>query len=139
MRRWKHVHFERIIFRKLIPISGTDLFERLRRDGLLRGNYLDGHRFVFRDERVAVLSDFMESIDLRLERLLQNETVRQIEGLYVHMESLEFFIAGKAIELLSDGGSRPSREIRGLNRLLGNELRAAQEAVRGADVRMGTA
>ncbi len=139
VRRWKHVRFERIIFRKLIPISGTDLFERLRRDGLLRGDYLQGYRFVFKDKRVAVLSDFMESVDLRFERLLQNEAIRRIEGLYGCMESLEYFIARKAVEFLSCGGWHPPHALAELNRLVADELGAALEGSPAAPPRMGAA
>ncbi len=57
LQSYARVRFERVIFRKLIPVSGTALFDRLRDDGLLRGNPFDGHYFKFEDWHAALLSE----------------------------------------------------------------------------------
>jgi radical SAM superfamily enzyme YgiQ (UPF0313 family) len=120
------VRFEAILFRKFIPISGTDLFERIRAEGLLRGNVIDGHRFAFRDPRVSVLADFMETIDLRYERLLQDPAMRGLaEDMYAIKESLEFHMMGRAIPLLKERRWRPKDAARALDDLLGTEVRSA--------------
>jgi radical SAM superfamily enzyme YgiQ (UPF0313 family) len=120
------VRFEKILFRKLIPISGTDLFDKIKADGLLRGNYLRGHHFSFKDPRVAVLADFMETIDLRFERVLQNEQFRRIRGMYEFKKGFEFVVADKAIELLGSARRWTKRDSLGrLNALLSAELRKA--------------
>jgi radical SAM superfamily enzyme YgiQ (UPF0313 family) len=124
LRRFEHVRFEDVIFRRLIPVSGTELYDRLRRDGLLRGDYLSGHHFVFRDRRVAILADFLEAVDLRVERAFQRQAFRDIGGLYTTVkESFEFDLAARAIELLATArGSRAALEVR-LDELLRDELR----------------
>jgi 5-methoxy-6-methylbenzimidazole methyltransferase len=122
LRGLDNVRFEAILFRKLIPISGTDLFERIRNDGLLRGNYLSGHHFVFQDRRVSLLADFMEEVDLRFEAALQNEQLRAVGGLYSVKHRLQFRLAEKAIELLASGRFRKAERLRRLQELLVTEL-----------------
>jgi anaerobic magnesium-protoporphyrin IX monomethyl ester cyclase len=124
VRSLDHVRFEPIIFRKLIPISGTAIFEQIRSDGLLRGNYLNGHYFAFKDRRVALLADFMETLDLRFERALQNEAFRQIDGLYESFKAVfEFSVAEKAIDLLASARWKKEEAYAQLNNLLSTELR----------------
>jgi radical SAM superfamily enzyme YgiQ (UPF0313 family) len=104
-----HVRFEEIIFRRLIPISGTPLFDRIRDDGLLTGNYLTGHAFTFEDERVGQLSEFMETVDLRIERAFQEPEYRRVPGLYTAMkERVELDLADRCVEAIrreSEGGA----------------------------------
>jgi radical SAM superfamily enzyme YgiQ (UPF0313 family) len=101
-----HVRFEEIIFRRLIPISGTPLFERVRDDGLLSGDYLSGHSFTFRDDRVARLADFMETVDLRIERAFQEPEYRRVPGLYTAMkERVELDLADRCLPALRDAGA----------------------------------
>jgi radical SAM superfamily enzyme YgiQ (UPF0313 family) len=103
LRRFPLLRFEDVIFRRLIPINGTDLFARLGDDGLLRGDFITGHHFVFRDERVAVLADTMEGIDLHFERAFQDQRFRAVPGLYVMTkESFEFDYMLNAIDLLQE-------------------------------------
>ena len=100
LQTFEHVRFERVIFRKLIPISGTELFDRLREDGLLRGNPFDGHYFVFQDPRVSALSDFMESLDLRAESAFAGEAFKSVGGLYKWFKTtFAFSLAEKAVAL----------------------------------------
>ncbi|MFI5006240.1 MAG: B12-binding domain-containing radical SAM protein [Solirubrobacterales bacterium] len=119
------VRFELILFRKLIPISGTTLFERIRRDGLLKGNPLSGHSFRFRDRRVALLADFLETIDLRFESALQHEEFRQIDGMYTLKESFQFVMAARAIDLLASGRGMERDARRRLDGLFRTALREA--------------
>lgn len=129
LRRFEHVRFEDVIFRRLIPVSGTELFDQLRHDRLLRGNYLSGHRFVFQDRRVAILADFMETVDLRVERAFQQQRFRGIDGLYVTVkESFEFGLVARAIDLLeTTRGTRAALEAQ-LEILYADELRKAFRA-----------
>ncbi len=131
IRTFDNVRFERIVFRKLIPISGTDIFAKIRSDGLLRGNFLSGHHFVFKEKRVSALADFMETIDLRFERLLQNEKFRRIDGLYPLKEGFEFLFAEKAIELLASARWKKAEALRRLSELLNSELRRTFGSSRG--------
>jgi anaerobic magnesium-protoporphyrin IX monomethyl ester cyclase len=123
IRALKTVRFEAILFRKLIPISGTDLFARVREAGLLRGDYLSGHRFEFVDERVALLADFLETIDLRFEAALQDERFRAINGMYSLKESLQLDLAEKAIAWLDSARRVPRTARNRLDGLLADELR----------------
>lgn len=129
------VRFEGIIFRKIIPIQGTDLFEQIRADGLLRGDYLKGHSFRFKDRRVSLFSDFMESLDIRFERIYQQDELRRIDNLYeAFKEIFEISFAEKAVELLA---AKPMKRIEmqaKLNDLLSQNLRAAFGAQREAQV-----
>jgi hypothetical protein len=125
IRHLDNVRFEEIIFRKLIPISGTPIFEQIRQDGLLRGNYLSGHYFAFKDRRVAILADFMESLDLRFERLFAQEPYRQINGLYSFCKEIfEVSFATKAADLLSSTRWKKVAAQERLNLLLRQELRS---------------
>jgi hypothetical protein len=101
LRRFPLLRFEDVIFRRLIPVSGTDLFARLREEGLLRGDFITGHHFVFRDERVGILADTMEGIDLHFERAFQDSRFRAIPGLYVMTkECFEFDYMLRAVDML---------------------------------------
>jgi anaerobic magnesium-protoporphyrin IX monomethyl ester cyclase len=126
LRTFERVHFERIIFRKLIPISGTAIFELLRNDRLLRGDPFAGHYFIFKDQRVALLSDFMESIDLKAEDAFADERFKQVEGLY-HWFKTDFALslAEKAIDLLGSAGLGKAAARSRLEELLGTELRGS--------------
>jgi anaerobic magnesium-protoporphyrin IX monomethyl ester cyclase len=123
IRQLDHVRFEDVVFRRLIPISGTDLFERIRADGLLRGDYLSGHRFVFVESRVGLLADFMELFDIRFERLLRDARFGRIEGLRGFKEKLQLDVADKAIDLLASSRCKRSEAFRRLNELLVAEMR----------------
>ena len=123
IRRLDHVRFEDVVFRRLIPISGTDLFERIRADGLLRGDCLAGHRFVFKEPRVGRLADFMELLEIRFERLLQDPRFRRIEGMRRFKESLQLDVAEKAIDLLASSRCRRSEASRRLDELVSAEMR----------------
>jgi anaerobic magnesium-protoporphyrin IX monomethyl ester cyclase len=101
LQTFDRVRFERVIFRKLIPVSGTELFDRLRRDGLLRGNPFDGHYFQFKDPRVGWLSDFMENLDIRAESAFFDSTFNRVDGLYWWFKTrFAFSLAEKAIPVL---------------------------------------
>jgi radical SAM superfamily enzyme YgiQ (UPF0313 family) len=119
------VRFELILFRKLIPISGTTLFDRIRLDGLLKGNPLSGHSFRFRDRRVALLADFLETIDLRFESALQQDEFRQVEGIYAFKESFQFAMAASAIDLLASDHGTDTERSRRLDALFRAGLRKA--------------
>jgi radical SAM superfamily enzyme YgiQ (UPF0313 family) len=123
IRQLDHVRFEDVVFRRLIPISGTELFARIRADGLLRGNCLTGHRFVFTDRRVGLLADFMELFDLRFERILQDGRFRRIEGLRGFKEKLQLDVADRAIDLLASSRCSRTEASRRLDELLGAEMR----------------
>ena len=123
IRSLGNVRFEEILFRKLIPISGTDLFERIRADGLLRGDYLSGHRFAFRDRRVSWLADFLETIDLRFERMMQREDFRRIGGLYGVKEVLEFAVVEKSIGVLRSAPWKKSEALALMEDILSAQLR----------------
>lgn len=104
-----HVRFEEIVFRRLIPVSGTPLFDRIARDGLLDGTYISGHSFRFREPRVAILADFLEAVDLRIERAFQTEEFRRIPGLYPSLkERVELDLASRCLTVLADPGLDPS-------------------------------
>jgi radical SAM superfamily enzyme YgiQ (UPF0313 family) len=122
LRRIETVRFELILFRKLIPVSGTELFAKLRDDGLLRGDYLRGHRFAFRDSRVGLLSDFLECIDLRFERVRQMDAFRDVRGIYALKERLQFALADQAIDLLASTHLHKSAALERLDALLHAEL-----------------
>jgi radical SAM superfamily enzyme YgiQ (UPF0313 family) len=101
LRRFPLLRFEDVIFRRLIPVSGTDLFARLRDDGLLCGDFIAGQHFVFRDERVGILADTMEGIDLHFERAFQDPRFRAIPGLYaMTKECFEFDYMLRAVDML---------------------------------------
>jgi anaerobic magnesium-protoporphyrin IX monomethyl ester cyclase len=122
LRGHDNVRFEEIIFRGYIPVSGTPLFDQVRADGLLRGNYLDGHSFSFVDGRVAMLADFMERVDMRFERLFQRDAFRRINGLYSGFkEYFEFVIAERAIAILEASSAIDRPEDR-LDQMLRQEL-----------------
>jgi radical SAM superfamily enzyme YgiQ (UPF0313 family) len=122
LRRHDNVRFEEIIFRSYIPVSGTPLFEQVRADGLLRGDYQEGHWFTFREPRVAILADFMERVDIRFERLFQRDAFRRINGLYSGLkEYFEFVVAERAIDILDT--TSPAEFEDELNRALLEELR----------------
>ena len=123
IRALKTVRFELILFRKLIPISGTDVFARIREAGLLRGDYLKGHRFEFVDERVALLAEFLETIDLRFESALQDERFRAVDGMYALKESLQLDLAEKAIAWFDSARRVPRTARARLDGLLADELR----------------
>jgi hypothetical protein len=118
-----NVRFEEILFRRLIPISGTDIFERIRRDGLLRGDYLRGHRFIFKDARVSWLADFLETIDLRFERLMRRDEFRGIGNLYDVKEVLEFAFAEQAIDMLRAGEWKKTQAMAAMEEVLSEQLR----------------
>lgn len=124
LRSFERLRFERVIFRKLIPVSGTALFDRLRDDGLLRGNPFEGHSFVFKDWRVSLLSDFMESADLRAESVLCQEQFKTVTGLYKWFKtSFAFSLAEAAIDLLASVGCSKAQTRNRLEKLLSDELR----------------
>lgn len=124
IRAYENLRFEGVIFRKLIPISGTTLFERLKRDKLLRGNCLTGHSFRFKDPRVSVFADFMETLDLRLERVFESDKFRQIDNLYnTFKEVFEFAYAEKALDLIEGSKLKRSEAFAKMNELLSAELR----------------
>jgi hypothetical protein len=125
IRALPNVRFELILFRKLIPISGTELFERIRGDGFLRGDAISGHWFVFRNPKVALLADFLESIDLRFEAALQNERFRAIDGMYALKESFQFLLAERAIDLLASAHAQRSELLSCLNEMFRSKLREA--------------
>jgi anaerobic magnesium-protoporphyrin IX monomethyl ester cyclase len=119
-----HIRFEGIVFRKLIPISGTTIFEQLKRDKLLRGNYLSGYSFRFRDPMVSVFADFMETVDLRFERIYQFAEYRNIDHLYeAFKEIFEFSFAEKALDLIEGSRMKQAEAFAKLNDLLSVELR----------------
>lgn len=119
-----NVHFESIIFRKLIPVSGTEIFERLRRDKMLKGNYLTGHYFVFKDPKVSILSDFLETIDLQFEKVFRDPEFQQIDGLYQSFKThFEFLVAEKAIAYLESCILNRKEARKELRNLLSTELR----------------
>ncbi len=125
IRSFDNVRFENIIFRKLIPVSGTAIFEKLLADGMLRGNYLTGHYFVFKDSGVALLSNFMETIDSRCEKLFLKDEFKKIDGLYESFKTVfEFAVMEKAIELLEADRWKKSEAQIQLDNLLSKELRA---------------
>lgn len=124
IKSFDNVHFESIIFRKLIPVSGTEIFERLRSDKMLRGNYLKGHYFVFKDPKVSILSDFLETIDVHFEKVFRNPEFQQIDGLYDSFKShFEFLVAEKAIACLESCKLNKKEAHRELRNLLSSELR----------------
>jgi radical SAM superfamily enzyme YgiQ (UPF0313 family) len=125
IRTLPNVRFELILFRKLIPVSGTELFEHIRGDGLLRGDAISGHWFVFRNPKVALLADFLESIDLRFEAALQNERFRGIDGMYALKESFQFLLAEKAIDLLASARAQRPELLSCLNKMFRSKLREA--------------
>jgi radical SAM superfamily enzyme YgiQ (UPF0313 family) len=126
LRSFDGVRFENIIFRKLIPVSGSDMIERLKSDGLLRGNYLDGHSFIFKDKKIDLLSDFLEALDVRFEGLCNTAAFRTIEGLYDSFKrEFEFKLAEKAIDFLETVKKVSKRTPDGLQKVLGRELRKA--------------
>jgi anaerobic magnesium-protoporphyrin IX monomethyl ester cyclase len=123
LRAFDNLRFEEIIFRKLIPVSGTPLFDQLRSDGLLRGDYLAGHSFVFVDRRVEVLADFMEEIDLRFERALQRDSFRLIKGFYSGFkENFEIDVAEQALAIVEGPQGNETETHDRLMQLLSCEL-----------------
>jgi radical SAM superfamily enzyme YgiQ (UPF0313 family) len=111
------VRFEEIIFRRLIPVSGTPLFERIRRDGLLRGDYLSGYSFTFLHPEVALLADFLETVDLRIERAFQDPQYSAIPRLYAAMkERVEFDLVARAVDYLVRGYP-PEQQASGLEEI----------------------
>jgi radical SAM superfamily enzyme YgiQ (UPF0313 family) len=119
------VRFERAIFRKLIPVSGTAIFDRLRDDGLLRGNPFDGHYFHFKDWRVALLSEFMESMDLRGESVLCQQCFHQRKDLYRWFKtSFAFALGEQAIDFLASARCNAANAKNGLEHLLNKNLRS---------------
>lgn len=102
LHRLGNVRFEEILFRRLIPVSGTPLFSAIQSDGLLRGNYVDGYRFVFRERRVGWLASLMEKIDLRFERALQTLNLYSVQRIYQIKEFLELLVIEDALRCLSD-------------------------------------
>ncbi|HUL51170.1 MAG TPA: radical SAM protein [Candidatus Nitrosotalea sp.] len=126
LRTFDRVRFERVIFRKLIPVSGTDLFVRLQKEGLLRGNPFDGHDFVFRDPKVSLLSDFMETLELRAEHAFSNDAFKNVFGLYQWFKTdFAFSVAERAIRLLQSVRCADEGTWRQLEHLLGEELHRA--------------
>jgi radical SAM superfamily enzyme YgiQ (UPF0313 family) len=123
LRTFERVRFERVIFRKLIPVSGTAIFDRLRREGQLRGNPFDGHYYVFKDWRVSLLSDFMESLDLRAEDAFSSEPFKSADGLYKWFKTgFAFSLAEKAIHLLQSAQYTKEEARSRLEHLLSEEL-----------------
>jgi radical SAM superfamily enzyme YgiQ (UPF0313 family) len=126
LNSYPQVRFERVIFRKLIPVSGTAIFDRLRSDRLLRGNPFDGHYFDFKDWRVALLSEFMESVDLRGESILCQQPFHDLKGLYRWFKtSFEFGLAELAVDLLARTRSNETEARSELEHLLSRSLRSA--------------
>ena len=124
IRELENVRFEGVIFRKLIPISGTAIFDQLKHDKLLRGNYLAGHSFKFKDPLVAVFADFMETIDIRFERIYQDPAYRSINYLYeLFKEQFEFSFAEKALDLIQGSRMKRAEAFAKMNDLLSLELR----------------
>ncbi len=124
IRSFGVVRFEEIIFRSLIPISGTPLFDQIQDHGLLNGNYLTGHSFMFRDSRVSLLADWLETVDLRFERIFQDEAFGKIHGFYrLFKEVFEVSVAEQAVELLASARCEVAEAQRRLDDLLGKELR----------------
>lgn len=126
LQTYPRVRFERVIFRKLIPVSGTAIFDRLDSDHLLRGNPFDGHYFEFRDWRVAFLSEFMEGIDLRGESVLSQKPFQNLRDLYLwYKTSFAFGLAEQAIDLLASTRCNKAGARSELEHLLSNSLRSA--------------
>lgn len=117
------VRFEELVFRRLIPISGTELFERIKRDGLLRGDSACGYRFVFREPRVSWLADFLEEIDLRFEAVMQRTEFEPLRGLYDLKEAVQFSFIGNAIAVLSAHAWKKRDAVRAMREILGDQLR----------------
>jgi radical SAM superfamily enzyme YgiQ (UPF0313 family) len=125
LQSYPRVRFERVIFRKLIPVSGTAIFDRLRDDGLLRGNPFDGHYFHFKDWRVALLSEFMESMDLRGESVLCQQGFRQHKDLYRWFKtSFAFALGEQAVDFLASTQCNAADAHNELERLLNKNLRS---------------
>lgn len=122
--RMGNVRFEDILYRRLIPVSGTQLFETIRQDGLLRGNYLRGHHFVFKDRRISWIADLMERIDLRFERALQRSQFSKLNGLYSVKEALELLVVQQATSQLRDPTLRRSEFFDSMNKLIETQIRA---------------
>jgi radical SAM superfamily enzyme YgiQ (UPF0313 family) len=99
----RNVHFEEILFRRLIPVSGTALFKRIRDDGLLRGNYLSGYSFAFREERTRLLADFVETVDIGMEEAFQDTAAQDIPDVHAALkERVKFDLVSRAVEYLQN-------------------------------------
>lgn len=110
----RNVRFEESIFSRLTPINGTTLFKSIREDGLLRGNYLSGYSFAFRDERVRLLADFVGTVDIGMERMFRDAAYRNIPELYTAMrERAAFDLVIRAVDYLENHPDYPGNHPEG--------------------------